>query len=430
MRRAAPGRHPGAAPFSPTHRRRDGGSDDWAERSRPGRPSADAAGSPAEQRECPQERLDRVTPREHASRRVSDGARPPATGGPTIGPRDRRPAARRRGLRVHEQGHHDRGTLDRPCRHRRAPPPARGTTVATTWSPDGHLADTRRMPRLPVLTATATPSTATSRRSPPTAPPSPRCCWCPRSGHRTSRSTCAAARAWSRTCSRQGREIYIVTYDATGRAADRRGLELWVDEILPAALYAVSDAARRAPPCTSPGWSLGGLFTLLSAASGTSGAPIRSVTAFAVPVDVVRGAPGRARSGRSPSTPAARIFSAAYRTLGSFPATAVKCGVPAHQRRALPHQAGHAADPPRRPRAARADRGRRPAHEQHDRLPGPGVRADLPPRDPVQRPRARRPAPRRPAGPARRRPGAGPADRRRRRRHRPGRRRRARHRRC
>jgi polyhydroxyalkanoate synthase len=71
------------------------------------------------------------------------------------------------------------------------------------------------------------------------------------------------------------------------------------------------------------GWSLGGLFTLLTAASDVSGAPIRSVTAFAAPVDV-SAVPLVAPFRSVAEYTGGRIFSAAYRTLGSFPATAVK----------------------------------------------------------------------------------------------------------
>lgn len=189
------------------------------------------------------------------------------------------------------------------------------------WAAHGHLADTRRMPRLPIHlgdgytvhryepTVATDPDLAPLLLVPPLGAPD--FAFDLRRGASLVEDLLAT-----------GREIFIVTYDASGRAAGRRGLELWVDEIVPAALYAVAD--RRADtPVHLAGWSLGGLFTLLAAASGVSGAPIRSVTAFASPVDV-SAVPLVAPFRSVAEYTGGRVFSAAYRTLGSFPATAVK----------------------------------------------------------------------------------------------------------
>lgn len=121
-----------------------------------------------------------------------------------------------------------------------------------------------------------------------------------------------------------GRDVYIVTYDETG-GGGRRGLELWVDEIVPTAVHTVAEHVehRGVFDVHVVGWSLGGLFALLTAANGASAPPIRSVTAFASPVDVGR-VPFVAPFRSVAAYTGGRIFSAVYRTLGSFPATSVR----------------------------------------------------------------------------------------------------------
>ncbi|MDD7968217.1 alpha/beta fold hydrolase [Actinomycetospora lemnae] len=189
------------------------------------------------------------------------------------------------------------------------------------WVTHGHLADTRRMPRLPVLLGEG----YTVHRYEPTVPVDPALApllLVPPLGAPDFAFDLRRGASLVEDLLATGREIFIVTYDATGRGAGRRGLELWVDEILPAALYAVADEHDGAPVHLA-GWSLGGLFTLLTAASRVSGAPVRSVTAFASPVDVAA-VPLVAPFRSVAEYTGGRIFSTAYRTLGSFPATAVK----------------------------------------------------------------------------------------------------------
>jgi polyhydroxyalkanoate synthase len=187
----------------------------------------------------------------------------------------------------------------------------------------GHLADTRRMPRLPVRHGDG----YTVHRYEPVegtgpATGSPPLLLVPPLGAPDFAFDLRRGGSLVEDLLGQGREVYIVTYDATGRAADRRGLELWVDEILPAALYAVSER-HGGTTVHLAGWSLGGLFTLLAAASGTSSPPIRSVTAFAAPVDVAA-VPLVAPFRSVAEYTGGALFSAAYRTLGSFPASLVK----------------------------------------------------------------------------------------------------------
>ena len=120
-----------------------------------------------------------------------------------------------------------------------------------------------------------------------------------------------------------GREIYIVTYERIrpGRRPARPGAVGGRDP--PSAPCTPCRTVTTARPVHLAGWSLGGLFTLLCAASGVSGAPIRSVTAFASPVDV-SAVPLVAPFRSVAEYTGGRIFSTAYRTLGSFPATAVR----------------------------------------------------------------------------------------------------------
>jgi polyhydroxyalkanoate synthase subunit PhaC len=200
-------------------------------------------------------------------------------------------------------------------------------SVALAWEnlrdrvSHGHLADTRRMLRLPVLLADG----YTVHRYEPTVTPDPALApllLVPPLGAPDFAFDLRRGASLVEDLLATGREIYIVTYDATGPTAGRRGLELWVDEIVPAALYAVAER-HDDTAVHLVGWSLGGLFTLLAAASHVSGAPIRSVTAFASPVDVAA-VPLVAPFRSVAEYTGGRIFSAAYHTLGSFPATAVK----------------------------------------------------------------------------------------------------------
>lgn len=119
-----------------------------------------------------------------------------------------------------------------------------------------------------------------------------------------------------------GREVFIVTYPTDVPRAGRRGLELWVDEIVPSAVHTVSEQ-HDATGVHVVGWSLGGLFALLAAAGDTSAPPFRTVTAFASPVDVSR-VPLVAPFRSVAEYTGGRVFSGVYRTVGSFPAATVK----------------------------------------------------------------------------------------------------------
>ena len=122
----------------------------------------------------------------------------------------------------------------------------------------------------------------------------------------------------------QGRTVEIVTYASPFWSGHRRGLEMWVDTVVPTAARAVATAAGRAVHLV--GWSLGGLFVLLAdAAARGDGAPlpVASLTAIASPVDVAA-VPMVAPFRSVAEYTGGRIFTTAYRTLGALPATAVR----------------------------------------------------------------------------------------------------------
>ena len=81
-----------------------------------------------------------------------------------------------------------------------------------------------------------------------------------------------------------GRPTYLVEYGEISFKDRSLGMEPWIDDVLPAAIREVS-AHAGGRPVHLVGWSLGGLFALLTAAD-RSALPIASVTALASPVDV------------------------------------------------------------------------------------------------------------------------------------------------
>jgi polyhydroxyalkanoate synthase len=124
----------------------------------------------------------------------------------------------------------------------------------------------------------------------------------------------------------QGRTVYVVTYDAAFWRGRRRGLETWVDDVVPTAVTRVCDDEagpdQERCPVHLVGWSLGGLFVLLTPA-GHPDHPIASVTAFAAPVDV-EAVPIVAPFRSIAEYTGGRIFTTLYRLLGGFPAPAVR----------------------------------------------------------------------------------------------------------
>ena len=81
-----------------------------------------------------------------------------------------------------------------------------------------------------------------------------------------------------------GRPTYLVEYGAVSFRDRALGMEHWIDEVVPAAIREVS-AHAGGRPVHVIGWSLGGIFALLTA-SDRPDLPIASVTAVGSPVDV------------------------------------------------------------------------------------------------------------------------------------------------
>jgi len=81
-----------------------------------------------------------------------------------------------------------------------------------------------------------------------------------------------------------GRPTYLVEYGEVSFKDRNLGMEHWIDEVVPTAIREVS-AHAGGRPVHVIGWSLGGIFTLLAAASDTD-LPIASITVVGSPVDI------------------------------------------------------------------------------------------------------------------------------------------------
>ena len=84
----------------------------------------------------------------------------------------------------------------------------------------------------------------------------------------------------------EGRPTYLVEYGEVSFANRTLGMEHWVDEVIPAAIKEVSEHAGGRPVHVV-GWSLGGIFSLLTAADRPD-LPIASLTVLGSPVDVTK----------------------------------------------------------------------------------------------------------------------------------------------
>ena len=85
---------------------------------------------------------------------------------------------------------------------------------------------------------------------------------------------------------REGRRTYLVEYGEVSFANRTLGMEHWVDEVIPTAIQEVS-AHAGGRPVHLVGWSLGGVFALLTAADRPD-LPIASLTVLGSPVDVTQ----------------------------------------------------------------------------------------------------------------------------------------------
>ena len=83
-----------------------------------------------------------------------------------------------------------------------------------------------------------------------------------------------------------GRRTYLVEYGRVSFKDRNLGMEHWIDEVVPAAVRAVSEHAGGRK-VHLVGWSLGGIFSILSAADQPD-LPIASVTALGSPFDVTQ----------------------------------------------------------------------------------------------------------------------------------------------
>jgi polyhydroxyalkanoate synthase len=81
-----------------------------------------------------------------------------------------------------------------------------------------------------------------------------------------------------------GRRTYLVEYGEVSFRDRALGIEHWIDEVVPTAIREVS-AHAGGRPVHVVGWSLGGIFTILTAADQAD-LPIASVTIVGSPVDV------------------------------------------------------------------------------------------------------------------------------------------------
>ncbi|HSV41268.1 MAG TPA: alpha/beta hydrolase [Nocardioidaceae bacterium] len=124
---------------------------------------------------------------------------------------------------------------------------------------------------------------------------------------------------------KQGRRTYLVEYGEVSFKDRNLGVEHWIREVLPEAIRATSEHAGGRPVHLI-GWSLGGIFGLLTTAALGDRLPIATLTMVGSPIDVKQvpliapiqpflGAVGGSRYS---------VVSAAYRVMGGAPKPLVK----------------------------------------------------------------------------------------------------------
>ncbi|MFC4950219.1 alpha/beta hydrolase [Pseudonocardia sp. GCM10023141] len=125
-----------------------------------------------------------------------------------------------------------------------------------------------------------------------------------------------------------GRTVFLVDYGAQSFSDRRRGMEHWVDGIVPWAVreVAAADAADGgAGRLHLLGWSIGGVFSLLAVAAAADAGeplPVLTLTDVAAPVDIAA-VPMVAPLRPLAAVTGGRGLSAVYQALGSFPAPIV-----------------------------------------------------------------------------------------------------------
>ncbi|TXL56614.1 alpha/beta hydrolase [Aeromicrobium terrae] len=131
----------------------------------------------------------------------------------------------------------------------------------------------------------------------------------------------------------QGRPVYLVDYGPVSFGHRGLGIEHWVDEVLPWAVQRTADeaagggagprAADGAEPVHAAGWSLGGIFTMLTTAAHED-LPIATATAIASPFDL-HAVPILAIA-RPINRAGVRVVSTTYKLAGGIPAPLTRLG--------------------------------------------------------------------------------------------------------
>lgn len=120
----------------------------------------------------------------------------------------------------------------------------------------------------------------------------------------------------------QGRPVYLVDYGPVNFTHRGLGIEHWVDTVLPAAIE-IAVEHSGAESVHAAGWSLGGIFTMFTAAAHHE-LPLASVTAVASPFDL-REVPLLALA-RPLDRVGRRLIAPAYRVMGGVPAPLTRLG--------------------------------------------------------------------------------------------------------
>ena len=124
---------------------------------------------------------------------------------------------------------------------------------------------------------------------------------------------------------RGGRTVYLVDYGAMTFSDRRRGMEHWVDDVVPWAVRTAAADPAGPGRVHLLGWSLGGIFCLLAVAAAADAGeplPVVTLTDVAGPVDI-SAVPFVAPLRPLAAVTGGRGLSAVYRLVGSFPAPIV-----------------------------------------------------------------------------------------------------------
>ena len=117
------------------------------------------------------------------------------------------------------------------------------------------------------------------------------------------------------------RPTYLVEYGEVNFSDRSLGIEHWIEEVVPEAIRSVSEHAGGRPVHVV-GWSLGGIFTMLSAADAAD-LPIASLSILGSPCDV-RQVPLVAPLRPLVNLPPGRLVTTAYQAFGGAPKPLVR----------------------------------------------------------------------------------------------------------